>query len=135
MKSIWSLFRLAVRDAKPWAVMSSYNRVNGVPASENEFTLKKILKGQWGFDGLVISDWYGTYSERVPFGGLDLEMPGPARWMGAEFVNKALAKGDLSLEELDDKVRRILRIVERAGAFEHPQLDEERSLTNLSIAG
>ena len=120
-------FRLAVRDAKPWAVMSSYNRINGVPASENELTLKKILKGQWGFDGLVISDWYGTYSDRVPFGGLDLEMPGVARWMGAEFVNKALAKGDLSLEELNDKVRRILRIVERAGAFEHPQLDEERS--------
>jgi beta-glucosidase len=120
-------FRIAVRDAKPWAVMSSYNRINGTPASENQLTLKTILKEQWGFDGLVMSDWYGTYSDRVPFGGLDLEMPGPARWMGAEIVHQAVANGDLTLDELNDKVRRILRIIERAGAFEYPELADERS--------
>ncbi|HUH96599.1 MAG TPA: glycoside hydrolase family 3 C-terminal domain-containing protein [Anaerolineales bacterium] len=120
-------FRLAIRDAKPWAVMSSYNYVNGIPASENQFTLKSILKGQWGFEGLVISDWFGTYSERVPLGGVDLEMPGPARWMGPEIVAQALALGQLSVDELNDKVRRILRTIERAGAFEHPQPAEERS--------
>jgi len=120
-------FRLAIRDAKPWAVMSSYNRINGVPASENQLTLKKILKEQWGFDGLVMSDWYGTYSERVPFGGLDLEMPGAARWMGVEIARKAMAEGNLTVEELNDKVRRILHIIERAGAFEHPDPVEERS--------
>ena len=120
-------FRLATRDAKPWAVMSSYNRINGVSASENQLTLKKILKEQWGFDGLVISDWYGTYSDRVPFGGLDLEMPGPARWMGAEIVRKAMADGKLTIEELNDKVRRMLRAMERVGAFEHPDPVEERS--------
>ncbi len=89
--------------------------------------LKKRLKEQWGFDGLVMSDWFGTYTDRVPFGGLDLEMPGPARWMGADKVNQAIASGDLIMDELNDKVRRILRIIERAGAFENPHLAEERS--------
>ncbi len=120
-------FRIAIRDAKPWAVMSSYNRINRVSASENQLTLKKILKEQWGFNGLVMSDWFGTYTDRVPFGGLDLEMPGPARWMGADKVNQAIASGDLIMDELNDKVRRILRIIERAGAFENPHLAEERS--------
>ena len=120
-------FRIAIRDAKPWAVMSSYNRINGVPASENQLTLKTILKQQWRFDGMVMSDWFGTYTDHVPFGGLDLEMPGPVRWMGAGIVNKAIASGAMSTEELNDKVRRILRIIERAGAFEHPQLADERS--------
>jgi beta-glucosidase len=120
-------FRIAIRDAKPWAVMSSYNYVNGIPASENQLTLKTILKEQWGFEGLVMSDWYGTYTDRAPFGGLDLEMPGPARWMGAEIVKKAMENGELTADELNDKVRRILRIIERAGAFENPQLADERS--------
>ena len=120
-------FRIAIRDAKPWAVMSSYNYVNSVPASENQLTLKKILKEQWGFDGLVMSDWYGTYTDRVPTGGLDLEMPGPARWMGSEIVKQAISSGKLTVEEVNDKVRRILSIIERAGAFEHPSLAEERS--------
>ena len=120
-------FRIAIHDAKPWAVMSSYNRVNGIPASENQLMLKTILKEQWGFDGLVMSDWFGTYSDRVPFSGLDLEMPGPARWMGSEIVKKAIEDGELTIDELDDKVRRILRIIQRAGAFEHPDLVEERS--------
>ncbi|HUI88956.1 MAG TPA: glycoside hydrolase family 3 C-terminal domain-containing protein [Anaerolineales bacterium] len=120
-------FRLAVRDAKPWAVMSSYNRVNGIPASQNQLTLKKILKEQWGFDGLVISDWFGTYSDHVPCGGLDLEMPGPGRWMSAEIVRNAMEKGELTIDELNDKVRRILRVIGRSGAFERPDLAEERS--------
>ena len=74
-----------------------------------------------------MSDWFGTYSDRVPFSGLDLEMPGPARWMGSEIVKKAIEDGELTIDELDDKVRRILRIIQRAGAFEHPDLVEERS--------
>lgn len=119
-------FRLAVRAAQPWAVMSGYNRVNGIFASENDHVLKEILKDEWGFDGLVMSDWFGTYSPEVPGGGLDLEMPGPARWMADEIVRKALLSGDLTEAGLDDKVRRILRIIERAGAFEHPTLELDR---------
>ena len=120
-------FRLAIREAHPWAVMSSYNKVNGVFASENDYTLRTILKNEWGFDGLVMSDWFGTYTDDVPAGGLDLEMPGPARWMDADKVRKALEAGGLTMDQLDDKVRRILRVVERSGAFENPGLQEERA--------
>jgi len=69
-------FRIAIRNSKPWAVMSAYNRVNGTYACEYDHTLKDILKDEWKFDGIVMSDWFGTYDEAVPAGGLDLEMPG-----------------------------------------------------------
>ncbi len=120
-------FRLAIRAAKPWAVMSAYNRVNGVYACKNNHTLKDVLKGEWGFDGIVMSDWFGTYDTDVPAGGLDLEMPGPARWMAAEVVKKALENGSLTESGLDDKVRRLLGVLEKAGAFENPSLPTEKA--------
>lgn len=118
-------FRLAIRAAKPWAVMSAYNKLNGVWASENDLILQKILKQTWGFSGLVMSDWFGTYTADVPAGGLDLEMPGPARWMSADHVQQALASGDLTPEALDDKVRRLLGAMQRAGILDQPDLPTE----------
>ena len=120
-------FRLALRDARPWTVMAAYNKVNGAFASENDDILKTILKEGWGFDGLVMSDWFGTYTPDVAAGGLELEMPGPARWMSAEHVKKALECGELTPAALDDKVRRILRTAERVGAYAHPEPEEERT--------
>ena len=119
-------FMVAIAEAKPWTVMSSYNKINGVWASENSYTLRQILKGEWGFDGLVMSDWRGTYTDGPAAGGLDLEMPGPARWMG-ENVLKMVQSGELSEEIVDDKIRRLLRTIERVGAFESPQLQPEGS--------
>ena len=110
-------FRIAMENANPWTIMSAYNRVNGVHASENDETLKRILKEKWAYDGLVISDWYGTYSDGVPAGGMDLEMPGPARWMTAEKVKAAMEAGDLDETGVDDKVRRLLLLMERVGLF------------------
>lgn len=120
-------FEIAIREARPWAVMSSYNRINGTYASENDTLLLDILKGEWGFDGLVMSDWFGTYSPNVAKGGLDLEMPGPARWMG-EHALRAVQNGALSPDRLDDKVRRLLRTIDRAGAFDHPDLQPEQAI-------
>ncbi len=120
-------FREAVREAKPWAVMSAYNKVNGVWASENRYLLREILKGEWGFDGIVISDWMGTNSDAVAEGGLDLEMPGPARWMGANLL-KRVQSGEVDEALIDDKVRRILRTVERAAAFDHSEIPPEGSV-------
>lgn len=119
-------FRIAIRNSNPWAVMSSYNRVNGVYACEYDHSLLEILKGEWNYDGIVMSDWFGTYDEGVPSGGLDIEMPGPARWMAAEVVKNALESGTLTEERLNDKVRRLLGVLEKAGLFENPILQTER---------
>src|SRR5215216_5042539 len=120
-------FRIAIRNSKPWAVMSAYNRVNGTYASENEHTLNEILKGEWGFDGIVMSDWFGTYDKEVPSGGMDLEMPGEARWMSEEYIKRALDDGPLTEEALDGKVRRLLGVLEKARLFANPELQPERA--------
>ncbi len=120
-------FRRALAEAKPWAIMSSYNRLNGTYASENARLLKELLKQEWGFDGLVISDWKGTYSENVPAGGLDLEMPGPARWMSSEMVKHALESGKLNEAELNDKVARLLKLILWTEAFGRAGAQEERA--------
>ncbi len=119
-------FRIAIRNSKPWVVMSSYNRVNGTYACENDHTLNDILKGEWGFDGIVMSDWFGTYDRQVPNGGLDLEMPGNARWMSEDNVKHALDDGPLTEEALDGKVRRLLGVLEKAGLFDKFKPKPER---------
>lgn len=119
-------FRIALQKANPWSIMSSYNRVNGVHASENDATLHDVLKERWGYDGAVISDWYGTYSDGVPGGYLDLEMPGPARWMDPAKIIAAIEAGTLSESHIDDKVRRLLRLMARVGAFA-PDHNERRA--------
>lgn len=123
-------FRIAIEKANPWAVMSAYNRINGVYAADNDYTLYEILKERWGFDGIAMSDWFGTYGPEAAQSGLDLEMPGPARWTKLEHVQKALESGRMTEEKLNNKVRRILRTLERAGAFENPQLQPEKDGNN-----
>lgn len=121
-------FEIAIRKANPWAVMSAYNKVNGVWMSENARLLREVLKGEWGYDGLVLSDWYGTYTEACIGNGLDLEMPGPARWRSPERVRAALERGEVTEAQIDDQVRRLLRLIERVGAFEHPEIPPERAV-------
>jgi len=120
-------FRIAIRNSNPWTIMSGYNRVNGVYACEYDHTLKEILKGEWKFEGAVVSDWYGTYDDGVPAGGLDIEFPGTARWMSPEFVKKALDNGSLSMESLNDKIRRLLLVTEKAGLLDNPERPAERA--------
>ena len=122
-------FKSAVEEAQPWTLMSAYNRVNDTYVSENKTLLNEILKDEWGFDGMVISDWYGTYSDNVPAAGLDLEMPGPARWMG-EKVLEAVRNGTLDEAVIDDKVLRILRTLQRVGALDNPEIIAEQSIDN-----
>ena len=117
-------FRIAMA-AQPWSIMSAYNRINGTHASENDVTLHDILKDRWGYDGYVISDWYGTYSENVPGGYLDLEMPGPARWMNPEKIMAAIEAGEIEESHIDDKVRRLLRILTRVDVFNNPETAEQ----------
>jgi beta-glucosidase len=77
-------FEAAVKEAKVWAVMSGYNKVNGVFAGDHAELLSGVLKKEWAFDGLVMSDWFAEHSLTSVESGLDLEMPGPARERGRD---------------------------------------------------
>ncbi|HSW59109.1 MAG TPA: glycoside hydrolase family 3 N-terminal domain-containing protein, partial [Dehalococcoidales bacterium] len=113
-------FEKAVKVAGAWTAMCSYNKINGTHASENRWLLSKILKEEWGFEGLVMSDWFATHSTvEAANAGLDLEMPGPARFFGRDLVS-AVKQGRVSLEVINDKVSRILSVVEKSGAFDKP---------------
>jgi beta-glucosidase len=107
-------FETAVKKAKPWTVMCAYNKINGAYGSENHWLLVDTLKGKWGFEGLVVSDW-GAVHERVTSlkAGLDLEMPGP-RERRVKSVVEAVRSGALDESVLNEAARRILRIVLRA---------------------
>ncbi|HEY0753759.1 MAG TPA: glycoside hydrolase family 3 C-terminal domain-containing protein [Ktedonobacteraceae bacterium] len=121
-------FQMALQEARPWAIMASYNKVNGTFASENHRMLTAILRDEWGFEGLAISDWFGTQSTAASLNaGLDLEMPGPANWRGSK-LRQAIAQGEVDEATLDVSVRRLLRLIERAGAFEHPQTGPEQAI-------
>ncbi|HEY64224.1 MAG TPA: beta-glucosidase [Caldilineae bacterium] len=118
-------FKAAVKEADVWAVMGAYNRLNGTYCCENRYLLSEILKGEWGFQGIVISDWGATKSTAASANaGLDLEMPGPARLMGPRLL-QAVKDGQVSEEVIDDKVRRLLRIVLLSGVMEHPEEPEK----------
>ena len=107
-------FETAVKKAKPWTVMCAYNKLNGTFCSENHGLLVNILKDEWGFEGLVVSDW-GAVHDRVASlqGGLDLEMPGP-REQRVKAVVEAVRSGAVDESVLDESVRRILGIVFKA---------------------
>ncbi len=111
-------FEAAVKKAKPWTVMCSYNKLNGTYAAENHRLLTEILKEEWGFEGFVVSDW-GAVHDRVEAleAGLDLEMPGP-RERRVKAVIDAVRSGKLDESVLDEAVRRILDIVFKAAETE-----------------
>ncbi|HEX4714595.1 MAG TPA: glycoside hydrolase family 3 protein, partial [Ktedonobacteraceae bacterium] len=121
-------FHAAIHEAQPWAVMASYNKINGTFASENPTTLTKILKEEWGFDGVVMSDWFGTQSSAEAVNaGLDLEMPGPANWRGEKLL-QAVERGEVDEATIDESVRRLLRLLTRAGVFERPDEVQEQAI-------
>ncbi|GBF74802.1 glycosyl hydrolase [Paenibacillus sp. 598K] len=107
-------FEGAVKQSQPWTVMSSYNKVNGTYASEHPVLLSEILREQWGFEGFVVSDW-GAVNERVASlaAGLELEMPS-SHGAGDSKIVAAVRSGELSEEQLDQAVERVLRVVFQA---------------------
>ncbi|MEH7840244.1 glycoside hydrolase family 3 C-terminal domain-containing protein [Rhizobium laguerreae] len=119
-------FEQAVRRAGVMAVMSSYNRLNGTYTSEHAWLLTRVLREEWGFDGIVMSDWFGSHSTAETINaGLDLEMPGPARDRGEKLV-AAVREGRVEAATVRAAARRILLLLERVGAFEKkPDLTEQ----------
>lgn len=112
-------FEAAVAEAGVWGVMGAYNYVNGVQACENRELLVDTLKSEWGFDGIVISDW-GALKETIApaLDGCDIEMPGPGQHWGKGQLVDAVRSGQISEAVIDDKVRRILNFLEWLGALE-----------------
>lgn len=139
-------FQIAQRDSRPDCFMTAYNKVNGLHVSESPKLLLDILRGEWGFDGLIMSDWYnpvtpfdrfklthicryGVYSTTEAIkAGLDLEMPGPS-YIRGPLVNQALNCGKLSELDVDARAREVLKLVkkvhERLGL---PENAEERTV-------
>lgn len=119
-------FEAAV-EAGVWAVMCSYNRLNGTFTSEHKWLLHDLLKLEYGFDGVVMSDWTAVKSvEPSVNAGLDLEMPGPALYRGKKLL-AAIAEGKVDLDMVEDGARRILRLVERSGVRSNPRSGTEIS--------
>ncbi len=109
-------FEAAVRDAGTMLVMAAYNKVNGTAMTEHERLLRDVLKGEWGFDGVVTSDWHAARSTAATaLATLDLAMPGPDGPWG-ELLTQAVEDGAVRPEVLDDKVIRLLRLARRVGA-------------------
>ncbi|OAL53187.1 hypothetical protein IQ07DRAFT_585132 [Pyrenochaeta sp. DS3sAY3a] len=124
-------FEITVKEANPHAVMTAYNKVNGTHADSHDFLLKQILRGEWGWKGLVMSDWGGTNSTADSLNaGLDLEMPGPTRWRTVEAVTKAFKNGEVSEATITDRARNVLELIEKVGAFENPEIPPEQSIVD-----
>ena len=127
-------FQIAVRKGKPWTVMSSYNRINGTYASESHALLTDVLRHEWGFDGLVMSDWFGGSDAVAQLkAGNDLLMPGSKGQKKS--LEAAISSGKINAHILDVNVARILRLVERSLSFKkyvynnHPDLAAHAQLS------
>jgi beta-glucosidase len=116
-------FEVSVKEAKAGAVMDAYNLVNGVHMTQNDYLNNLVLKKEWGFDGILMSDWDATHDGvAAAIGGLDLEMPS-GKFMNRQSLIPAVQVGRVSMEVIDDKVRRILRKVIEFGFLDYPQTD------------
>ena len=132
-------FEMAVREADAWGMMAAYNKVNGRWCSENEMLLNTILRKQWGFPGMVISDWGGVHSTvDAVTAGMNVEMPGN-RYMGKALLDSVKA-GKVSEEIINQRVREILRVrltvkpIAKEEANKRPVGNEEEMNTALEVA-
>lgn len=112
-------FEHAVKDGGAWGVMSAYNRLNGTFCADSHWLLTTVLREQWGFDGFVVTDWFGARSTvDMANAGLSLEMPGEGRWYG-DLLSDAVDAGALPEAALDRIAADMLRLMERTGALDH----------------
>ena len=120
-------FKIPVLDANPWGVMTAYNGLNGHPTCASRHLISTILKKEWRYDGFVVSDWRSVQGSASITAGLDIEMPGPGRFMATRDVLNAVAQGNLTEDELNDRVSRYLRALVKSRLLDrdHPKLAAE----------
>ena len=117
------IFEAGVKEAHVGAVMDSYNLINGEHATQNGFLNNDVLKKEWGFDGVVMSDWDATYDGvAAALGGLDLEMPS-GKFMNRQNLLDAIKSGKVPVAVIDEKVRRIIGLAARMGWLDRQQQD------------
>ena len=126
-------FAIALEEAAPWAVMTSYNSVNHQYPSDSAYWLKEVLRGEMGFTGLIVSDWNCIQSDQVLTSSLDIEMPGPGKWLTPATLKNALAEGLVSESELRERAARVLQLHALCspartgeGPYSPPELDSPR---------
>lgn len=118
-------FEWTLRGEHAWSTMAAYNRVNGVRATEHVEVLTNILRDEWGWDGVVISDWFATRSTAASaLAGMDIEMPGPPMYYGAHLA-KAVVSGEVPRAVVEALVRRVGLLTERVGASARPPAHEQ----------
>ncbi len=125
-------FEIIVKKSQPWAIMSSYNKVNGVYTSESKQLLTDILRNEWGYEGIVMTDWFGgnNVSEQIKAGN-DLLEPGTKNiW---DNLIKAHEDGDLSLKEIDLSVSRILALIIKSNKMSNYNFTNEPDLNKNAI--
>ncbi|MGW2794711.1 beta-glucosidase [Streptomyces sp. NPDC001251] len=111
-------FEAIVENAHPWGIMSAYNQVNGTTMTEHRYLQNEVLRGEWGFDGFIVSDWMAARSTVGDIlGGLDVAMPGP-RTVYGDALAAAVRKGDVDESVVDDAVRNVLRLAARVGLLD-----------------
>ncbi len=133
-------FETIVKQAQPWTVMCAYNRLNGTFASENELLLNTILRDEWGFKGLVVSDWNAVHDTTAPIkAGLDLEMPGPAKWFGL-LLKEAVETWQIDESDIDQAVSRVLQLLHQSDKLHNqetksfPAVDEHREVARIAAS-
>ncbi len=120
-------FEHAVKVAGTWAIMSSYNRLNGTYTSENEWLLTQVLRKDWHYTGVVMSDWFGSHATAETVNaGLDLEMPGPTRDRGQKLID-AVNSGTVTAAMVRERALNVLRLAMRTGAIDDERPYEERA--------
>ncbi|MFM7391964.1 MAG: glycoside hydrolase family 3 C-terminal domain-containing protein, partial [Actinomycetota bacterium] len=125
-------FEATVIDAGAWGVMSSYNKLNGAHAANNHELLHEILRVDWGYDGFVVSDWFGAHDTVESIrAGLDIPMPGPSTIYGKRLL-RAAESGAVTAAEIDARVATVLRLIERTRADERPASSSERTVDDAN---
>lgn len=124
-------FRLAVKYSNPLCFMTSYTKVNGDRASQSKKLLEDILRKEWGWKGVIMSDWHGLYTSKTALeNGLDLEMPGPTYYRSLKAVKHMVDSKELNIRHLDDRARNLLRLIKYGAASGIPENGPEDELNN-----